>query len=70
MALLGGALAALADGAELSLGAALGLLAVFALAVSNGIMLVCHFQRLRSAEGEAFGPELIERGSANGSRRS
>ena len=63
VALLGGALAALAGGAELSLGAALGLLAVFALAVSNGIMLVCQFQRLRSAEGEAFGPELIERGA-------
>jgi CzcA family heavy metal efflux pump len=63
VALLGGALAALADGAQLSLGAALGLLAVFGLAVSNGIMLVSHFQRLRSAEGEAFGSELVERGA-------
>jgi Cu/Ag efflux pump CusA len=63
VALLGGALVALADGAELSLGAVLGLLTVFGLAVSNGIMLVCQFQRLRSAEGEAFGPELVERGA-------
>jgi CzcA family heavy metal efflux pump len=63
VALLGGALAALADGAELSLGAALGLLALFGLAVSNGVMLVCNFQRLRSAEGEAFGPKLVKRGA-------
>ena len=63
VALLGGALAALADGAELSLGAALGLLALFGLAVSNAVMLVCRFQRLRMSEGEAFGPKLVERGA-------
>ena len=63
VALLGGAVAALADGAELSLGAVLGLLALFALAVSNGVMLVCHFHRLRSTEGQAFGPELVEQGA-------
>jgi Cu/Ag efflux pump CusA len=62
-ALLGGALAALADGGELSLGAALGLLALFGLAASNGVMLICHFQRLREAEGETFGPDLVERGA-------
>ena len=63
VALLGGAVAALADGAELSLGAALGLLALFGLAVGNGMMLICHLQRLRAAEGEAFGSELVERGA-------
>jgi CzcA family heavy metal efflux pump len=61
VALLGGAVAALADGAELSLGAALGLLALFGLAASNGVMLISHFQRLR--QGEALGPELVERGA-------
>jgi Cu/Ag efflux pump CusA len=63
VALLGGAVAALADGAELSLGAALGLLALFGLATSNCVMLICHFHRLRAAEGEAFGPELVGRGA-------
>src|SRR5919106_1367451 len=59
VALLGGAVAALADGAELSLGAALGFLAVFGLAVGNGVMLICHLQRVRAVEGEALGPELV-----------
>jgi Cu/Ag efflux pump CusA len=63
VALLGGAVAALADGAELSLGAALGLLALFGLATSNCVMLICHLRRLRAAEGEAFGPELVGRGA-------
>ncbi|MGH2451362.1 MAG: efflux RND transporter permease subunit [Candidatus Limnocylindria bacterium] len=62
VALLGGAVAALVDGAELSLGAALGLLAVFGLAASNGVLLICHLQRLRMVEGEALTPELVERG--------
>jgi CzcA family heavy metal efflux pump len=61
VALLGGAVAALADGAELSLGAALGLLALFGLAASHSVMLICHFQRLRVAEREGFGPEFVER---------
>jgi CzcA family heavy metal efflux pump len=63
VALLGGALAALANGAELSLGSALGLVALFGIAAHNGVMLICHFQRLRETEGEAFGPALVERGS-------
>jgi CzcA family heavy metal efflux pump len=61
VALLGGAVAALADGAELSLGAALGFLAVFGLAAGNGVMLICHLQRARAVEGGALGPELVGR---------
>jgi CzcA family heavy metal efflux pump len=63
VALLGGAVAALIDGAELSLGAAAGLLALFGLAVHNGVLMVCHFQRMRERDGEPFGMELVHRGA-------
>jgi CzcA family heavy metal efflux pump len=62
VALVGGVVAALIDGAELSLGALIGFLALFGLAARTGVVLVRHFQDLEH-EGESFGPELVERGA-------
>jgi Cu/Ag efflux pump CusA len=63
VALVGGALGALIDGAELSLGAMLGLLALFAIAVRNGLVGIRHFQDLERTEGESFGAALVKRGA-------
>lgn len=63
VALLGGGIAALINGAELSLGAAVGLLALLGLAAHTGVMVISRFQRLREVEGEAFGLALVERGA-------
>jgi CzcA family heavy metal efflux pump len=62
VALVGGILAALIAGAELSLGSFIGLLALFALAARTGVLLIRRFQDLER-EGESFGPELVERGA-------
>jgi CzcA family heavy metal efflux pump len=62
LALVGGALAALIAGAELSLGSYVGFLALFGLAARTGVVLVRHFQDLEH-EGEPFGPGLVERGT-------
>jgi Cu/Ag efflux pump CusA len=45
-----------------SVGSLLGLGAVFALAVRQGIDLVAHFQHLQLHEGEPFGEALVRRG--------
>jgi len=62
VALVGGVLAALVNGAELSLGAAAAFLALFGLAARNGVMLIRHLQELER-EGMAFGVELVRRGA-------
>ena len=62
LALVGGLVAALIDGAELSLGSLLGLLALFGLATRTGVVLIRHFQDLE-LEGEDFGPALVLRGA-------
>jgi Cu/Ag efflux pump CusA len=62
VALVGGALAALADGAELSLGSLIGFLGLFALAARTMVLQIRHFQGLEQA-GASFGPELVERGA-------
>jgi Cu/Ag efflux pump CusA len=54
--------AALIDGAELSLGSLIGFLALFGLATRTGVVLIRHLQDL-GQEGESFGPELVERGA-------
>jgi Cu/Ag efflux pump CusA len=66
IALLGGLAAnaisiAVAD-SVFSLGSLLGLGAVLALAVRQGISLVAHFQHLQLNEGEPFGEKLVRRG--------
>jgi CzcA family heavy metal efflux pump len=62
-ALMGGVLAAFATSGALSLASLVGLLAVFGLAVRNGIMLIKHYQHLEWDEGESFGPGLVLRGT-------
>jgi Cu/Ag efflux pump CusA len=62
IAVLGGLAAiAIIDG-TFSLGSLLGLGAVLALAVHQGVGLVTHFQHLQSNEGEPFGEALVRRG--------
>jgi CzcA family heavy metal efflux pump len=61
MALVGGILAALANGGVVSLGALLGFFTVFGIAARNGILLVNHCQHLERSEGEPFGPALVQR---------
>jgi Cu/Ag efflux pump CusA len=63
VALVGGALGALIDGAELSLGALIGLLALFGIAARNGLVGIRHFQDLERTEGESFGAALVKRGA-------
>ena len=62
VALVGGVLAALIGGAELSLGSLIGFLALFGLAARTGMVLIRHLQDLEQ-EGESFGPKLVERGA-------
>jgi CzcA family heavy metal efflux pump len=63
VALAGGALAALIDGAALPLGAMIGFLAILCLAARNGLMLIYNCQRLRTDAGQAFGAALVRRGA-------
>jgi Cu/Ag efflux pump CusA len=63
VALVGGVLAALIDGATLSLGSLIAFLALLGIAARNGVMLIDGFQRLRLDEAQAFGAELVRRGA-------
>ena len=63
LALVGGVLAALVYGAELSLGSLVGLLAVFGIAAGNAVSSLTHFGNIERDEGLAFGPELVARGA-------
>ncbi len=62
LALVGGVAAALVGGAELSLGSFLGFLALLALAVRTGVVLIRRLGDLER-EGGTSGPELVERGA-------
>jgi Cu/Ag efflux pump CusA len=59
----GGVLTTLVAGDTLSLGSLAGFLAVSAIFVRNGILLINHYQHLEQHEGETFGPELVIRGT-------
>jgi Cu/Ag efflux pump CusA len=58
VALVGGVLAALAPGVELSLGSMLGLLALFGIAVRISVLLVRHFQERPPDEQRGAGDRL------------
>ncbi len=62
VAISGGVLAAFIGGGTISIGSLAGLLAVFVIATRSSIGLVKHFQNLEFHEGQAFGPELVQRG--------
>jgi Cu/Ag efflux pump CusA len=62
-ALIGGLLANLLDGATLSLGAILGLIGVFAIAVRSALVLIGHLRRL-SEDGSSYSrEELVQHGA-------
>jgi Cu/Ag efflux pump CusA len=63
VSLVGGVLASLIDGTSFSLGALIGLLAVFAIAARNVIALIDHYQRLEQLDGTTHGLELVVNGS-------
>ena len=63
VALTGGAVAALIDGADVTLGAGAAFLALFAIAARNGVLLIRHLQELERRDGVAFGLELVRRGA-------
>ena len=62
-ALVGGMVGVLVTGGVLSLGSLVGFVTVLGIAARNGIMLVSHYRHLEDAEGEPFGPSLVQRGS-------
>jgi Cu/Ag efflux pump CusA len=61
--LVGGVLAALAMGGELSLGSLVGLIGILALAARQSITLIQRYQDLGAGTGRADNLELVERGS-------
>jgi len=63
VALVGGLLASLIDGTSFSLGAVIGLFAVFAIAARSVIVLINHYQRLAQVENMSHGPELVIQGT-------
>jgi len=64
MALVGGALAAfVAEDGLLSLGSIAGFVALLGIAVRNGVTLVNRYRHLEQHDGEAFGAELVRRGT-------
>jgi CzcA family heavy metal efflux pump len=62
-ALIGGVVAAFAAGRVISIGSLVGFLTVLGIAARNGILLISRYQHLERYEGEAFGPNLVLRGS-------
>jgi CzcA family heavy metal efflux pump len=63
VALVGGVLAALADGGTVTLGSAVGLLTVLGIAARNGIVLIRRCQQLERREGQPFGLDLVLKGA-------
>jgi CzcA family heavy metal efflux pump len=62
-ALVGGVLAVILAGGVISIGSIFGFIAVLAIAVRNGVLMVRHFQHLKRDEGEKFGAGLVLRGA-------
>jgi len=62
LALVGGLLALLATGLSLSVPASVGFIALFGIAVENGLVLITYFNQLRTQEGLSI-REAVERGA-------
>ncbi len=60
IALVGGALAVLIDGGEVSLGSLIGFLALLGIAARNAVMLIRHPQDLDARDRESFNRALIQ----------
>jgi CzcA family heavy metal efflux pump len=65
VALMGGVLAALIDGGELSLGSVLAFLALLGLAARGALMLIRHVQGLQREAASAAFPDLVRRGAGD-----
>jgi Cu/Ag efflux pump CusA len=65
VAVAGGVLGPLLDGAEISLGSWIGFLALLGLAARAGMLLVGRFQDLERTGAEIFGPALVRRGAGD-----
>ena len=63
LALVGGTLVILIGGGTIELGSVAGLLAIFAIAVRNGVVLLQRFQRLEGGEGNGLGRDLVVQGA-------
>jgi CzcA family heavy metal efflux pump len=63
IAVVGGLLAALADGATLSLGSFIGLFAVLGLSARNSVLVIDNYRQREAREGEAFGSRLVLKGA-------
>lgn len=64
LALVGGVLAALLTGGNLSLGSLVGFVTLFGITLRNSIMLVSHYEHLVEVEGMAWGLDAALRGAS------
>lgn len=62
-AFIGGAFALVLTQQSLTVASLVGFISLGGIAVRNGILLVTHYFHLMKEEGQAFGPEMILRGS-------
>lgn len=60
---VGGVVAVLLSGGDVSLGSMVGFVTVFGIAVRNGILLISHYRHLQCGEGVAVNRELVLRGA-------
>jgi CzcA family heavy metal efflux pump len=65
LAVVGGLLAALADGGTLSFGSYLGLFAVFGLATRSSVLLIDRYRLLEERDDEGSRPQLVLRGAVD-----
>jgi Cu/Ag efflux pump CusA len=63
-ALVGGVLAAVLTGGNLSVGSLVGFVTLFGITTRNSIMMVSHFEHLVRHEGEAWGVQAAIRGAS------
>ena len=62
--MIGGIAAIAITGVGLSIGALVGLITVFGISARNAILLLAHYDHLRTAEGEDWTPTLVWRGAS------
>jgi Cu/Ag efflux pump CusA len=65
LSLVGGLLAALIAGGELSLGSAVAFLALLGIAARGALLLIRRLQDLQREEGEGLGADLVRRGAVD-----